>query len=84
MPNRSPHAALSPAEINALRRIANGLANFLSADHLDVPTSMGLVSSTLAGHLVLTEAGKQRLAEANSAEPVRAQTLNPFDRLPGK
>jgi hypothetical protein len=45
---------------------------------------MGLVSSTLAGHLVLTEAGKQRLAEANSAEPVRAQTLNPFDRLPGK
>jgi hypothetical protein len=33
--------------------------------------------------LVLTEQGKLRLAEANSAEPER-QTLNPLDRPVGK
>jgi hypothetical protein len=45
--------------------------------------SMGLISLTLGGRLVLTEEGKQRLAEETARQPARAQTPNPFERPPG-
>ena len=81
---RSPDAALSSAEVNALRRVANGLANFLSVEHRDVLVSMGLIGVTLNGRFVLTEEGKQRLTEEMAARPTRAQTSNPSERPPGK
>ena len=60
--SRSPRAPLSPNELSALRRVANGLAHFLDSSHRDVLISMGLASLTLKGNIALTEAGRQRLA----------------------
>jgi hypothetical protein len=45
--------------------------------------SMGLISLTLGGRLVLTEEGKQRLAAETARQPARVQTPNPFERPPG-
>jgi hypothetical protein len=45
--------------------------------------SMGLISVTLGGRLVLTEEGKRRLAEETARPPLRAQTPKPFERPPG-
>ena len=75
MRRRSPKASLSPAEVSSLRRVASGLAKFLSSDARELLMSMGLISLTLGGRLVLTEEGKQRLAaEGADAKPVRAST----------
>ena len=83
MRRRSPKASLSPAEVSSLRRVATGLAKFLSSDARELLMSMGLISLTLAGRLVLTEEGKQRLAEETARQPARAQTPNSFERPPG-
>lgn len=59
--SRNVGAALSPSELNALRRVDHGLANFLPPAHRDVLISMALVGVSGGGHLVVTEAGRQRL-----------------------
>ena len=60
---RSSSAALSPAEVNSLRRVASGLANYLPSAHRRLLTAMRLVAVTGGGRLVLTQEGKQRLAQ---------------------
>jgi hypothetical protein len=82
MRRRSPNASLSPAEVSSLRRVASGLAKFLSSDARELLMSMGLISVTLRGRLVLTEKGKQRLAKETARQPA-GQTPNPFGRPPG-
>jgi Mn-dependent DtxR family transcriptional regulator len=80
---RSPNTSLSSVEVSSLRRVASGLAKFLSSAARERLISMGLISLTLGGRLVLTEQGKRRLAEETARLPARAQTPNPFERLPG-
>ena len=71
MRRRSPNASLSSAEVSSLRRVASGLAKFLSKDARELLMSMGLISLTLGGRLVLTEVGKRRLAEETARKPAR-------------
>jgi hypothetical protein len=63
--SRRANAALSPSEVNALRRVDIGLANFLPAAHRDLLISMGLIVQNFSERLVLTEAGRQRLLDEN-------------------
>jgi hypothetical protein len=65
----SPDAPLSVGEINALRRVGSGLAKFLPSAHRMRLASLGLITVTGGGHLVLTQDGKEQLAERE----VRAQ-----------
>jgi hypothetical protein len=51
--------------------VASGLAKFLSSDARELLMSMGLISLTLGGRLVLTEVGKRRLAEETARKPAR-------------
>jgi hypothetical protein len=83
MRRRSPNVSLSSAQVSSLRRVASGLAKFLSSDVRELLMSMGLISVTLGGRLVLTEEGKRRLAEETARPPLRAQTPKPFERPPG-
>jgi hypothetical protein len=80
---RSSDAALSTAEVNSLRRVASGLANFLPTDHRLLLTAMGLVATNGSGRLVLTQEGKQRLAEEIAGQPSVTEPTIPLDR-PGK
>ena len=59
----SPDAPLSIGEINALRRVGSGLAKFLPSAHRMRLGSLGLITVTSSGRLVLTQGGKQQLAE---------------------
>jgi hypothetical protein len=59
----SAHAPLSVGEINALRRVGSGLAKFLPSAHRMRLASLGLITVTGGGRLVLTQGGKQQLAE---------------------
>ena len=54
---------LSLGEINALRRVGSGLAKFLPSAHRMRLASLGLITVTGGGRLVLTQGGKERLAE---------------------
>jgi hypothetical protein len=83
MRRHSPNVSLSAAEVSSLRRVASGLAKFLSSDVRELLMSMGLISLSLGGRLVLTEEGKRRLTQETARPPARAQTLNPFDVPPG-
>jgi hypothetical protein len=56
-------APLSAAEINALRRVRSGLAKFLPGAHRMRLVSLGLIAVTVGGRLVLTQGGKEQLAE---------------------
>jgi hypothetical protein len=71
MRRRSPNASLSSAEVSSLRRVSSGLAKFLSSDARELLMSMGLISLTLGGRLVLTEEGKRRLAEETARQRAR-------------
>jgi hypothetical protein len=71
MRRRNPNALLSSAEVSVLRRVASGLAKFLSSDVRELLMSMGLISLTLGGRLVLTEEGKRRLAEETARNSAR-------------
>ena len=54
---------LSTGEINSLRRVGSGLAKFLpNADRMRL-TSLGLITVPAGGRLVLTQGGKEQLAE---------------------
>ena len=75
---RSPNAPLSPTELAALRRVANGLVD-LSGSHRTLLLSMGLVSVTLQGSLALTDAGRARLAAAIERQPPSKHTQPPTD-----
>lgn len=66
---RQQNALLSPAELNALRRVDSGLANFLPPAHKRVLIDMKLVAMTCGGRLVLTEAGRARLKQEECKEP---------------
>jgi hypothetical protein len=46
---RSSSAALTAAEVNSLRRVASGLANFLSSNHRLLLTAMGSSQPLAAG-----------------------------------
>jgi hypothetical protein len=59
----SAHAPLSVGEINALRRVGSGLAKFLPSAHRMRLASLGLITVTGGGRLVLTQGGKEQLAE---------------------
>jgi hypothetical protein len=54
---------LSASEINALIRVGSGLANFLPSDHRMQLASLGLITVNSRGRLVLTQGGKEQLAE---------------------
>ena len=58
----SARAPLSIGEINALRRVGSGLANFLPSAHRMRLASLGLITVTGRGRLVLTQGGKEELA----------------------
>jgi hypothetical protein len=63
MPNRRrTNAAMSPIEVNALRRVDSGLTVLIAAQHRDLLIRMELVRRSALGRLELTETGKQRLA----------------------
>jgi hypothetical protein len=79
---RSSSAALTAAEVNSLRRVASGLANFLSSNHRLLLTAMGLIATTGSGHLVLTQEGRERLAEEAAKQPPSARQTNPFETPP--
>ena len=79
---RSSSAALTSAEVNSLRRVASGLANFLSSNHRLLLTAMGLIATTGSGHLVLTQEGRERLAEEAAKQPPSARQTNPFETPP--
>jgi hypothetical protein len=55
--------ALSPGEVNSLRRVRSGLAKFLPSAHRMRLISLGLITVTGGGRLVLTQGGKEQLAE---------------------
>lgn len=59
----TPEAPLSTGEINALRRVRSGLAKFLPSDHRMRLATLGLITVTGGGRLVLTQGGKEQLAE---------------------
>jgi hypothetical protein len=59
----TPDAPLSPGEINALRRVRSGLAKFLPSAQRMRLASLGLITVTGGGRLVLTQGGKEQLAE---------------------
>jgi len=56
-------ALLSAGGINALRRAQSGLANFLPSDHRMRLASLGLITVNGSGRLVVTQGGKEQLAE---------------------
>lgn len=55
-------ASISPAEFNALQRVGNGLAKHLPHRPRAMLLALKLVAITLGGAIVLTEAGRRRLA----------------------
>ena len=59
--SRSPSASLSPAEMNALRRLGSELASSVPTEMRGLLLSMGLVRVNKAGRVKLTEEGKRRL-----------------------
>ena len=64
---------LSLGEINALRRVGSGLAKFLPSAHRMRLASLGLITFTGSGRLVLTQGGKEQLAE-QEVTPTRDST----------
>jgi hypothetical protein len=76
---RSPNAPLSPAELNALRRVANGAADVISTGHRELLVSMGLIAVTPQGSLVLTPEGRTRLAALTAGQPPIKGTQPPAD-----
>jgi hypothetical protein len=56
-------APLSAGEINSLRRVRSGLANFLPSAHRVRLSTLGLIAVNGGGRLVLTQGGKEQLAE---------------------
>jgi hypothetical protein len=61
IPNRrSPDAALSPAELVSLTRVAFGLGSLLPKDHRDTLIRMELARLDDTGILFLTDAGRMR------------------------
>jgi hypothetical protein len=76
---RSPNAPLSPAELNALRRVANGAADVISTGHRELLVSMGLIAVTPQGSLGLTREGRARLAALTAGQPPIKGTQLPAD-----
>jgi hypothetical protein len=54
---------LSEGEINALRRVSSGLAKFTPSTYRMRLASLGLITLTGNGRLMLTQGGKEQLAE---------------------
>ncbi|TBR23828.1 MAG: hypothetical protein EPO10_26380 [Reyranella sp.] len=66
---------LNPADINALRRVHCGLANFLPGAQRMRLIAVGLIALTGAGRLVLTQGGKERLACEKASSDRRPNDL---------
>jgi hypothetical protein len=71
MTSRSPAAALSPAELTALRHIAEGRTTEVDADHLQVLLAMGLADLDPDGGALLTTDGQRRLRGAPAEQATR-------------
>ena len=62
---------LSLVELSALRRVANGGAKDVKADHLEVLLAMGLAALGQNGRVSLTIEGQQRLRAALAVQATR-------------
>ena len=71
MTNRSSTTVLSPVELSALRRVADGRARDVKADHLEVLLAMGLAALGQNGRVSLTIEGQQRLRAALAVQATR-------------
>jgi hypothetical protein len=71
MTTRSSTAALSPVELSALRRVADGRTKDVKVDHLEVLSAKGLVALDQNGRASLTIDGLQRLRVALAAQATR-------------
>ena len=71
MTTRSSTAALSPVELSALRRVADGRTKDVKADHLEVLLANGLAVLDQNGRASLTIDGQQRLRAALAAQVKR-------------
>ena len=60
---RSQHAALSPAEFEALRSVESGAAMRISTERRAMLLGMGLVRLESSGGLALTDMGELRLRQ---------------------
>jgi hypothetical protein len=65
----SDSGLLSLAELNALRRVGHGLANFLAGRHRERLASLALITTDGRGRLVLTQHGRERLATEDALGP---------------
>ena len=68
MTNRSATALLSPVELTALCRIADGRTTDVKSDHLQLLFSMGLVALDKNGGATLTIDGQQRLRASHARQ----------------
>ena len=71
MTNRRSTAALSPVDLSALRRVADGRTKDVKADHLEVLLAMGRAALDQNGRVSLTIEGQQRLRAAFAAQATR-------------
>ena len=71
MTNRSSTTVLSPVELSALRRVADGRTKDVKADHLEVLFAIGLAVVDQDGRASLTIDGQQRLRAALAGRATR-------------
>jgi hypothetical protein len=71
MTNRGSTAVLSPVELSALRRVADGRTKDVKTDHLEILFAMELAALDQNGRASLTIDGKQRLRAALAAQASR-------------
>ena len=70
--SRSPRAALSPAELNALRRLLDQSTNIIPQERHKVFISMGLARVNKVGRIKLTEQGLRRLGKEENVSQAPA------------
>jgi hypothetical protein len=68
MTNRSATALLSPVELTALCRVADGRTTDLKSDHLQLLFAMGLAALDKNGGAILTIDGQQRLRASHARQ----------------
>ena len=69
--NRSSTAVVSPVELSALRRVADGRTKDVKADHLEVLLAMGLAALDKNGGASLTTDRQRRLRGAHAKQATR-------------
>jgi hypothetical protein len=77
MPNRrSPDAAMSPHELQALRALGDGLSDVIADQHRDLLIRMGLGRLEGGGVLKITDAGARRLETETNHAPGSKSALD--------